>query len=527
MKEFSKKLAGKISAKIPHLTPTSTSSAHIPAQSTFVAGSPSPEQEIFRYRKLRGVNLGSWFVQERWICHGTFQSAHPPGQSDLDIARGSNAKEIFEKHWDQWITESDWEWISQHGFNSVRIPIGYYHICGIDPTILDGTDFQGYDDVFAGAWSRLTRAIEIAYRYGIGVLIDLHAAPGKQNRDSHAGTSNPPQFFEKKHHRSHATQVLYSLVANLVVFAHSHSPPLPNVIGVELLNEPQPASDSSLMEWYTSTLKELRQIDPLLPIYLGDCWRPDQYADYITSVSQVTGLVVMDHHLYRCFTSSDISTSAAEHSRNLEDPNAHTPQTFQRVSEKLGRANGGLIVGEWSAALNPGSLRGENDEAKKYVIAQLDLYERTCAGWFFWTLKKQSRGDTGWSLIDAVSGGVFPARVGLSVKRRPSGDEERRKRAKTAMLNQALENHTSYWSKHPGHYEHWRFEKGFKDAWEEAYRFFDWGVLSGRVSVSELGFVSARARSLAGDLGGNYWEYEHGFIQGVGCARNDFQQVYC
>jgi hypothetical protein len=49
--------------------------------------------------------------------------------------------------------------------------IGYYHICGVDASVLPGTDFQDHYDVFAGAWSRLTRGIEEASKRGIGVLI--------------------------------------------------------------------------------------------------------------------------------------------------------------------------------------------------------------------------------------------------------------------------------------------------------------------------------------------------------------------
>ncbi|KAF8629551.1 hypothetical protein AX17_005625, partial [Amanita inopinata Kibby_2008] len=43
----------------------------------------TPEQEIYRYRKQRGVNLesrtlGSWFVQECWICDSTAAPLHQP-----------------------------------------------------------------------------------------------------------------------------------------------------------------------------------------------------------------------------------------------------------------------------------------------------------------------------------------------------------------------------------------------------------------------------------------------------------------
>lgn len=69
---------------------------------------------------------GSWFVLERWIADSPYRSAAQPGQSDLDVAKGSNAKAIFEQHWDNWIQEDDWRWISERGLNAVRIPVRPY-----------------------------------------------------------------------------------------------------------------------------------------------------------------------------------------------------------------------------------------------------------------------------------------------------------------------------------------------------------------------------------------------------------------
>ena len=245
------------------------------------------------------------------------------------------------------------------------------------------------------AWNgRFDRYVSLAYGRKFGLMLqDLHAAPGKQNPDAHSGTSNEPKFFSDRHLRTHTTQILCSLAANLARFANSHSPPLPNVIGIELLNEPRPTSDDELKKWYTATIKELRHIDGNIPIYVGDCWRIDSYAAYMNSLfdsRRISGLVALDHHLYRCFTDSDIHTSANEHARALRD---RMPDVFSRVAEKLGRVHGGLVVGEWSAALNPGSLMGEEDEVKNYVSAQLELYERYCAGWYFWTYKKEQRPD--------------------------------------------------------------------------------------------------------------------------------------
>ncbi|EGO04135.1 glycoside hydrolase family 5 protein [Serpula lacrymans var. lacrymans S7.3] len=415
---------------------------------THPPGDPSEniEQSIYRYRKQHGVNLGSWFVLERWITEYPFRCAASPGQSDLDIARGEHAKEILELHWDTWITEADFAWLARRGINAVRIPIGYYHLCGADPTVLEKTDFSGLEPVFEGAWHRIMQAISTAQRYGIGVLFDLHAAPGKQNRDSHSGTSSSnPTFFQSRSNLQHGIRVLRILIRNLLTYCQSHSPPLYNVVGVELLNEPQPPSHKNLQRWYIDVIRELRAIDPGLPIYISDCWMTEEYTGFIQSLpaSHSSPIVALDHHLYRCFTSSDIATPAAQHSGSLSDLNAPTPRAFAEAAQKLGDASGGLVVGEWSGALNPGSLHGadEYQARKNYISAQLALFERYCAGWFFWTYKKEHKGDCGWSFRDAVEGGVFPNYVGVKPRNVCLADTPQRQARRGSAKDVALGTH--------------------------------------------------------------------------------------
>jgi len=154
------------------------------------------------------------------------------------------------------------------------------------------------------------------------------------------------------------------------------------------------------------------------------------------------------------------------------------------------------------------------------------LYEANCSGYFFWTYKKAGpHHDRGWSLRDAVDSGVFPSRVGLFASRNTEGDRERRSRALDTLKNKALDEHTAYWSKYPGKYQHARFAKGFALGWEDAYTFFASGPL--HRAVSELGFIGARARTKTTDHGLSFWEFQHGFRQGVDAARSDFWEYYC
>ena len=77
---------------------------------------------------------------ERWIADRPFREAHPPGQSDLDIARGTHAREILQDHWRNWIVESDWAWLAETGINTVRIPVGLITV--VDPIPAPGWQFR-------------------------------------------------------------------------------------------------------------------------------------------------------------------------------------------------------------------------------------------------------------------------------------------------------------------------------------------------------------------------------------------------
>ena len=116
------------------------------------------------------------------------------------------------------------------------------------------------------------------------------------------------------------------------------------------------------------------------------------------------------------------------------------------VSEKLGRAGGGIVVGEWSGALNPGSLQQPEaafEGRREFVNAQLALFDKYCGGWFFWTYKKEHRGDQGWSWQDAVEGGIFPRLVGIKYRPMESDDIMRRTNIRDEIRDDALGNLSS------------------------------------------------------------------------------------
>ncbi|CAO3566354.1 unnamed protein product [Mortierella alpina] len=126
--------------------------------------------------KIRGVNLGGWLVLEPFITPSLFHPYIKNGVVDewtlCKYLGPEAAKALLEKHYSTWVTEATFIRIRQLGLNHVRIPIGYWALAGLNP-----------DEPFVPSlsWTYLLQAVEWARKYGIRVMVKLHAAPGSQN----------------------------------------------------------------------------------------------------------------------------------------------------------------------------------------------------------------------------------------------------------------------------------------------------------------------------------------------------------
>lgn len=80
---------------------------------------------IYRYRQQQSVNLGSWFVQEQWMNPSLFTCASGSKQAELDVASGwgsvDSARQVLERHWDEWITEKDFEYLASIGMFQILL----------------------------------------------------------------------------------------------------------------------------------------------------------------------------------------------------------------------------------------------------------------------------------------------------------------------------------------------------------------------------------------------------------------------
>lgn len=196
---------------------------------------------VFRYRQQQGVNLGSWFVHEQWMTPSVFTCASGPQSAEIDIATGwgntTTAQAVLERHWDTFINQSDFQYLASIGINTVRLPIGYW---SLGPLYCKDTPFEPVANVYANSWSRVVRAINWAGEAGIGVLVDLHGAPGSQNGQPHSGISDgQAHLFGNETNLRNTVNVLTYLTQQLASVT--------NVIGIQLINEPN--DDPSLPDF--------------------------------------------------------------------------------------------------------------------------------------------------------------------------------------------------------------------------------------------------------------------------------------
>ncbi|KAK0450751.1 glycoside hydrolase superfamily [Armillaria borealis] len=317
---------------------------------------------IYRYRHQPSVNLGSWFVHEQWMTPSMFKQASGKQMSEYDIASGcdsiADAQSLLEEHWDTFITEADFEYLASLGINTVRLPIGYW---SLGPNFCSGTPFA--------AVAAVIRAIGWGLLYGIGVLVDLHGAPGSQNGQPHSGISDgQTSLFSDPDNWTKAQDVLIFLAE-------------------QLCND-------------TETIDMIRNVSSStasLPIYIHDGFDLIQFSDY---VSQRSDFVVQDSHQYYVYTPSDASEPASSHTADIKT------QVHDILSNASCHEHGNLYIGEWSCALTPESLGQESDpnwSRRDFCTAQMQVFNNDASGWAFWSYKKENcMDDRGWCFRAAV-----------------------------------------------------------------------------------------------------------------------------
>lgn len=242
---------------------------------------------------IRGVNLGGWLSIEPFITPSLFNKY----KSDQGIVDEwtlckqlgpSTAAKTIEKHYSQFITESDFQQIQAAGFDHVRIPYSYWAV----------TTYPGDTYVPKISWRYLLRGIEYARKYGLRVNLDLHALPGSQNGWNHSGRQGAIGWLNGTDGSLNAQRSLDLHTQLSTFFAQ---PRYKNIIMIYgLVNEPKMTelSQSAVVDWTQSAAEIVRKSGIHATIAFGDGFLG--LTKWQGQLQGVNGLV-LDAHEYTIF----------------------------------------------------------------------------------------------------------------------------------------------------------------------------------------------------------------------------------
>ncbi len=326
--------------------------------------------------KIRGVNLGGWLVLERWITPSLFEGSK--AQDEFSFMQEPDAKEKIKWHRRTFITESDFRWLAEHKVNAIRIPIGYWV-------------FEG-DGPFVSCIQHLDWAMEMAEKYKLKVLIDLHGVKGSQNGNDHSGKIGTAAWYKRAGGEEEVLEVLKQLAKR-----YEKNPAL---WGIELLNEPKLTTSNylQLRQFYTKAYAELAGLmRPGTHIVLSDGFKPRLFSGLVKRAYDVTP--VLDVHWYQ-FGRQDLT----KHFKKV----AKRPHEIARLQRHQP-----VIIGEWSGMLSHLTLAGRAPAEqellqRRHIEEQLAVYE-SALGWFYWTYKTEDESGI-WNFRAQVESGALAIR---------------------------------------------------------------------------------------------------------------------
>lgn len=325
---------------------------------------------------LRGFGLGGWLLPEGYMWQFYTKCDRPRRieQMIVTLCGEEYADSFWDRYLNTYITEDDISWISSEGFNCVRLPMNARHLYRIQ---------NGRPCLIPDMMRRIDSLIGWCRKYGVYVILDMHAAPGGQTgQNIDDSEEDEPQLFMDQAYRDELC-ILWQEIAGR--YADE-----PAVLGYDLLNEPLPNPfaryNDLVLPLYMDLFHSIRTVDTRHIIILeGVHWATDFSIFEKLERGQIDNVILQFHKYWNT-------------------PDAESLAPYLACADRLGFP---LMMGEG----------GENNLA--WYTTVFPLYEKLGISWLFWTYKKMG-GDNSpvtfarpsdWdSLVAWLDGGEKPSR---------------------------------------------------------------------------------------------------------------------
>jgi endoglucanase len=199
---------------------------------------------------LNGVNLGGWFIMEKWMCpldSGNLPDTYSVIQ-ELDSRFGvATEQSLIRTYQTNWITTTDLDNIRNGGYNCVRVPVwwgNFYSLTNVSNSGWRSDAFAVLDWLVTNCAAR-----------DIYVVIDMHGVVGGQSLSDTTGQANQNQYWTDGNDQGN-TAWMWWQIAN-------HYRGNPAVAGYDLINEPYGSpSNAAIWSAYDSLYGTIRSADP-------------------------------------------------------------------------------------------------------------------------------------------------------------------------------------------------------------------------------------------------------------------------
>ena len=290
---------------------------------------------------VKGINLGNWLMPEGYMFK--FKHATSPRLIHAvinELVGEDEAKRFWRAYHDNYITAEDIKFISDAGFNTIRVPFNYrLFVINDDPARLEGIGYELLD-----------RVINWARKENLYVVLDMHAAPGGQTGDNIDDSWGYPFLFD-----SAESQELTVRIWQKIATRYANEPV---VLGYDLLNEPiahffdTVQLNPKLEPLYRKIVTAIRQVDKNHIIFLGGAqWN----TNFKVFGPPFDDKLVYTFHKYWMDVKQEAIQEYLDFSNKYDVP---------------------IWMGE----------SGENSD--EWVASFRTLLERNGVGWCFWTYKR-------------------------------------------------------------------------------------------------------------------------------------------
>lgn len=247
------------------------------------------------------------------------------------------------------------------------------------------------DGPYVAAEKYLDWAMEMARKYDLQVIIDVHGLQGSQNGRDHSGRLGKAEWYRHRECREASLRTL-ELIADRY---KDHE----NFWGLEIINEPT----LGLFHWKLRRYYKVayRRLSRILAthtrIIYSDAFTPRLLSG---ALGHHTHPIAMDVHVYH------MTTLFSQH-RSIKwflEKTQRRAHLLARLSKKQP-----IIIGEWSGVLRHQNMRlmAESQRAplfKRYAELQQEVFESAVA-WFYWSYKTESAGQ--WNFRSQVEAGLI------------------------------------------------------------------------------------------------------------------------